>query len=134
MPRLARVIVPDCPHHVTQRGDRREPISFEDGDQDVNRGLLAEQTRKRGVEVWADCLTPNHVHLIVVPSDERGLGLAVGEAHRRYTHFINVCGGWSGHLFSEPLCAGLLLASRGEASPERPREKGASWRERTMNA
>ena len=42
---------------------------------------------------------PNHVHLIVVPSHERGLGLAVGEAHRRYTNFINARGGWSGHLF-----------------------------------
>jgi putative transposase len=99
MARLARVIVPGCPHHVTQRGHRREPIFFEDGDQDVYRGLLAEQARKRGVEVWAYGLMPNHVHLIVVPSDERGLGLAVGEAHRRYTNFINARGRWSGHLF-----------------------------------
>jgi putative transposase len=42
---------------------------------------------------------PNHVHLILTPSDETGLGLAVGEAHRRYTNFINARGGWSGHLF-----------------------------------
>jgi len=74
MARLARVIVPDCPHHVTQRGNRRERIFFEDGDQEVYRGLLAEQTRRRGVEVWAYCLMPNHIHLIVVPSDERWLG------------------------------------------------------------
>jgi hypothetical protein len=42
---------------------------------------------------------PNHVHLIVVPFDERGLGLAIGEAHRRYTNFVNARGRWSGHLF-----------------------------------
>jgi putative transposase len=35
MPRMARVIVPGLPHHVTQRGNRREAIFFEDGDQDV---------------------------------------------------------------------------------------------------
>jgi putative transposase len=99
MARLARVIVADCPHHVTRRGNRREPIFFEDADQDVYHGLLAEQARKRGVEVWAYCLMPNHVHLIVVPSDERGLGLAVGEAHRRYTNVINARGRRSGHLF-----------------------------------
>jgi putative transposase len=118
MARLARVIVPDCPHHVTQRGHRREPIFFEDGDQDVYRDLLAEQTRKRGVEVWAYCLMPNHVHLIVVPSDERGLGLAVEEAHWRYTNVINAWGRWSGHLFQSRLAsvamdeAHLIAAAR----------------------
>ena len=49
MARLARIVIPGLPHHVTQRGNRREPIFFEDGDQEVYRGLLAEQTRRRGV-------------------------------------------------------------------------------------
>lgn len=99
MARLARVIVPGLPHHVTQRGNRREPIFFEDGDQEVYRDLLAEQARRRGVEVWAYCLMPNHVHLVLTPADEPGLGLAVGEAHRRYTNFVNARGRWTGHLF-----------------------------------
>lgn len=99
MARLARVVAPGLPHHVTQRGNRREPIFFEDGDQDIYRDLLAEQVMRRGVEVWAYCLMPNHVHLILVPSDELGLGLAVGEAHRRYTNFVNARGRWTGHLF-----------------------------------
>jgi putative transposase len=99
MARLARVIAPGLPHHVTQRGNRREPIFFEDGDQEVYLDLLAQQTRRRGVEVWAYCLMPNHVHLILTPSDEPGLGLAVGEAHRRYTCFVNARARWSGHLF-----------------------------------
>ena len=33
MSRLARMVVPGLPHHVTQRGNRREAIFFEDGDQ-----------------------------------------------------------------------------------------------------
>jgi hypothetical protein len=44
--RLARTVVAGLPHHVTQRGNRREAIFFEDGDQEVYRDLLAEQTRK----------------------------------------------------------------------------------------
>jgi putative transposase len=86
---------------VTQRGNRREPIFFETGDQEIYRDLLAEQARRRGVEVCAYCLMPNHVHLILTPSDAAGLGLglAVGEAHRRYTNFVNVRGRWTGHLF-----------------------------------
>ena len=99
MPRLARVVAPGVPHHVTQRGNRRGPIFFEDGDQAHYRTLLAQQARRRGVAVWAYCLMPNHVHLILTPSDEVGLGLAVGEAHRRYTRFVNARAGWTGHLF-----------------------------------
>jgi len=99
MARLARVVVPGLPHHVTQRGNRREPIFFEDGDQRIYLDLLAEQARKARVEVWSYCLMPNHVHLILTPADEVGLGRAVGEAHRRYTGFVNARGRWAGHLF-----------------------------------
>jgi putative transposase len=99
MTRLARIVVPDLPHHVTQRGNRREPIFFEDGDHDVYCGLLAGQASKARVAVWAYCLMPNHVHLILAPSDASGLSRAVGETHRRYTNFINARGRWSGHLF-----------------------------------
>jgi putative transposase len=42
---------------------------------------------------------PNHVHLILTPAREDGLGLAVGEAHRRYTNSINARARWTGHLF-----------------------------------
>jgi putative transposase len=48
--------------------------------------------------VWAYCL-PNHVHLILNARQADGLGRAVGEAHRRYTNFINARGRWTGHLF-----------------------------------
>jgi len=84
---------------VTQRGNRREAIFFEDGDHEIYRDLLAEQALKAGVEVWAYCLMPNHVHLILVPAEPASLGRAVGEAHRRYTNYINARGRWTGHLF-----------------------------------
>jgi putative transposase len=61
-------------------------------------------------------LMPNHVHLILTPADQKGLGRAVGEAHRRYTNFINARGRWSGHLFqsrfsSVAMDEGHLLAA-----------------------
>jgi putative transposase len=99
MARLARIIVPGIAHHVTQRGNRREPIFFEPGDQEVYLDLLAEQAQRARVGVWAYCLMPNHVHLVAVPEDAAGLGRAIGEAHRRYTNFINARGRWTGHLF-----------------------------------
>ena len=53
MARLARIVAPGCPHHVTARGNRREPIFFEDGDQDIYLDMLAEAVRKAEVEIWA---------------------------------------------------------------------------------
>ena len=38
MPRMARIVVPDVPHHVTQRGNRREDVFF--SDEDRRRYLL----------------------------------------------------------------------------------------------
>ncbi|MFZ5668323.1 MAG: transposase [Pseudomonadota bacterium] len=99
MVRLARVVVPGLPHHVTQRGNRRVPIFFAPGDQDIYKRVLAAQLRRRRIEAWAYCLMPNHVHLILTPSDATGMAKALGEAHRRYTTHINERYGWTGLLF-----------------------------------
>lgn len=99
MTRLARIVVPGVPHHVTARGNRREPIFFEDGDQDLYCELLSEQMRKARVEVWAYCLMPNHVHLILRPETADGMARALGAAHRRWANFVNARGRWRGHLF-----------------------------------
>jgi putative transposase len=118
MPRIARVIVPGVPHHVTQRGNRRQQTFFCDGDYRLYCDLMAQWCGERGVEIWAYCLMPNHVHLIAVPEEEDGLRRAIGDAHRRYTRYVNFREGWRGHLWqgrfaSFPLDdAYLLVAAR----------------------
>jgi putative transposase len=99
MARLARLVLPDIPYHVTQRGNRRQPTFFEDGDFALYRDLLAEGARRAGASIWAYCLMPNHVHVIVVPSDPDGLRATFAYAHRRYTGFINARHRWTGHLW-----------------------------------
>jgi len=61
--------------------------------------LMAEWCNRCEVQVWSYCLMPNHVHLIAVPESEDGLRRAIGEAHRRYTRYINFQKGWKGHLW-----------------------------------
>ena len=58
MPRLARVVVPGVPHHVTQRGNRRQQTFFCDDDYEAYLALMAEWCPRRGVELWAYCLMP----------------------------------------------------------------------------
>ncbi len=101
MARIARVVAPGYPHHITQRGNRRQTTFFCDEDYLAYIDLLAEWCRKYQVDIWAWCLMPNHVHLIAVPQTEDGLARAVGEAHRRYTRRINFREKWRGHLWQE---------------------------------
>ena len=115
MARLPRLVIPGIPHHVTQRGNRRLPVFFGDDDYRTYKALLCEWCAKAGTQIWAYCLMPNHVHLILVPSREDGLRAALGETHRRYTRHINAREGWQGHLWqsrfaSFPMDETYLLA------------------------
>ena len=99
MARIARVVAPGFPHHITQRGNRRQETFFSDEDYQAYINLMSEWCSLCNVEVWAYCLMPNHIHLIAVPESADGLRLTIGEAHRRYTRRINFREGWRGHLW-----------------------------------
>ncbi len=99
MARLARVVAPGIPHHIIQRGNRSQQTFFSDDDYLEYLRVMSSWCRKCEVEIWAYCLMPNHVHLIAVPTSEDGLRKAIGEAHRRYTLYINGREGWKGHLW-----------------------------------
>lgn len=81
MPRLARVVVPGYPHHVTQRGNRRLRRFLCGEDYQAYIDLMGEWCSKCGVEMGA--LKPNHVHLVAVPGTKAGLRSGISEAHRR---------------------------------------------------
>lgn len=89
MRRLERVVIPGLPHHVTQRGNRRQQTFFSDDDYTACRELMAEWCSEGGVAVWAYCLMPSHIHLIAAPQSQDALARGIGEAHRRYTRRTN---------------------------------------------
>ncbi len=99
MARMARIVIPGLPHHVTQRGNRRQEVFFEDADYTAYRNLLRTCCDWAGLQIWAYCLMPNHVHLILVSKTEDGLHRALREAHRRYTVRINERNAWHGYLW-----------------------------------
>jgi putative transposase len=99
MARLARVVIPGHPHHVTQRGNGRARTFFADGDYQLYRDLLATHCRANAVKVWAWCLMPNHVHLILVPSDPDGLRRALARVHRAYAGVIQARRKRTGHFW-----------------------------------
>ncbi|MDN3273632.1 transposase [Frankia sp. RB7] len=137
MARLARVVIPGHPHHVTQRGNGRSRTFFEDGDYALYRDLLAANCREAGVDVWAWCLMPNHVHLILVPSDRDGLRRALARVHRSYAGTIQARRKRTGHFWQgrfgavamdeEHLAAALRYVS---LNPVRARlvQRAQDWR------
>jgi|SRR5579863_5584062 len=108
MARLARVVVPGHPHHITQRGNGRARTFFDNADYALYRDLLAQHCRAAGVQVWAWCLMPSHVHLILVPSDPDGLRRALAAVHRRYAGVIHARRQRTGHFWQGRFGAAVM--------------------------
>ena len=108
MPRLARSVFVDIPHHITQRGNRREDVFFTDDDRLIYLEWLKLYCEKYDVSVLAYCLMTNHVHLVLIPHSVDGLRQVLKPLHMRYSQHINKIKEWKGHLwqgrfFSSPL-------------------------------
>ena len=99
MARLARVVVPDLPHHIIHRGNRRQNVFFTDEDKGKYLDILNLYAKLYDLKIWAYCLMDNHIHLIVVPKDEESLAAVMGESHKSYTRMINFREKWRGSLW-----------------------------------
>ncbi len=116
MPRRPRVVFPGIPHHVTQRGARRQRTFFQNSDYERYLLLCQKEKQRCGVSILAYCLMPNHVHLVVVPKEQTSLNKFFKVVHSRFAAEINSTHGWSGHLwqsrfFSSALDRDYLLAA-----------------------
>lgn len=118
MPRLPRIVIPGLPHHITQRGNRRQQTFFSAEDYQTYLELMHEACDRYRVKLWSYCLIPNHIHLIAVPPTKASLAKAIGRGHESYTRYINFKMKWRGYLWqgrfgSSPMDEEyLLLAAR----------------------
>lgn len=101
MPRTARIVLPGYPHHVTQRGSRRQQVFFGERDYVDYLHLLEAELEHLLIEIWAYCLMPNHVHFIAVPDNQESMSKLFQSVHRKYARAINAREGWQGHLWQE---------------------------------
>jgi putative transposase len=99
MARLARVVAVDVPHHVTQRGNRREYILSSDAERMVYLDLLRQAVQLYPLSLIGYCLMSNHVHLIVIPDEADALALAFKRAHGQYASYWNASHASSGHAW-----------------------------------
>ncbi|MDH5455047.1 MAG: transposase [Gammaproteobacteria bacterium] len=99
MARFRRLVVPGYPHHVTQRGVRRQKTFFDELDYQNYLRLAADLLARSSIEIWAYCLMPNHIHAIVVPHAENSLAAFFGPLHKLYAQHTNQRYEWTGHLW-----------------------------------
>jgi putative transposase len=99
MARRPRVVIPGIPHHVTQRGNDRQPVFYSNANRSLYLSLLAQHSARYGVEVLGYCLMKNHVHLIAVPEREDSLARTLARAHSEYTASVNRTRQRTGHLW-----------------------------------
>ena len=89
MPRIARIVAPGYPHHITQRGNNRATVFFDDEDRRTYLKLLTTYAPKHSLRVWAYCLMANHIHLLAVPETETALARGIGLTNQVYTQYLN---------------------------------------------
>jgi putative transposase len=89
MPRIARVIIENYPHHITQRGSNREKIFLDDKDKNYFIKTLFEYCKLFKIELWAFCLMENHFHLLMVPQVTQSLGQCLHGLTFRYAQYFN---------------------------------------------
>ncbi len=108
MPRIARVVIPGCPHHVTQRGNHRQDVFYAEYDRGMYMDLLQEYFTRFQIAMPGYCLMTNHVHQILVPPSATSLAKGVGRLHNDFSRWQQIQLHQNGHLwqnrfFSTPL-------------------------------
>ena len=99
MARFPRLVVPGLPHHVTQRGVRRQTTFFDELDYRRYLNIARALLKYSSLEVWAYCLMPNHMHAVVVPREQDSLARYFGRLHKKYAQITNLRYDWTGHLW-----------------------------------
>jgi putative transposase len=115
MPRHARIVLPNCPHHIIQRGHNRQAVFAGDDDFLYYLDTLQEWKTKLECKVHAYCLMTNHVHLVIDPGDDpENLGLLMKRVAGRQTRYVNKLEDrsgslWEGRYKSSPINANEYL-------------------------
>ena len=89
MPRRARLMLPNVPVHLIQRGNNRQACFFADEDFAFYLEWFKSYADKTGCLIHAYVLMTNHVHMLVSASSADGVGLMMKALGQRYVQYVN---------------------------------------------
>jgi putative transposase len=99
MPRIARIVIPGCPHHITQRGNHSQRVFFADAERDFYLQLLCKYFIQFKVDVAGYALMSNHVHHVLMPALPTSLAKRIGRLHNDFARWQQIQQGLTGHLW-----------------------------------
>lgn len=99
MARLPRYVLPGQPQHVIQRGNNRSALFAGEPDFQFFRDCLKEACDRQRCQIHAYVFMTNHVHLLMTPSTEEGIGKVMQSVGRRYVQYFNFTYGRTGTLW-----------------------------------
>ena len=92
--------MPNCPHHIVQRGHNKKAVFVTDDDYNYYLSNLKEWKEELGIKLYGWCLMTNHIHLIADPGDEaRSISTMMKRVNGRQTAYVNKLEGRSGSLW-----------------------------------
>ena len=103
-----KLTIPDIVSHITQRAAGKEPLFLEDNDYLYMLENMKDITQKRFLDVYAFCLMPTHVHILVSPRGDE-LQEAMRDLFSRYAMMFNRKYERKGHLFASPYRQAVCL-------------------------
>ena len=103
-----KLTVPDIVSHITQRAAGKEPLFVEDTDYLFMLANMKDITKKRSLDIYAFCLMPTHIHILVSPRGDE-LQEAMRDLFSRYAMMFNRKYERKGHLFGGPYRQAVCL-------------------------
>ncbi len=108
MSRRARLVLPDYPYHVTQRGNYRQTVFNTEMDYKWYLRLLKKYSKEYALSILSFCLMPNHVHFICIPANKDSLANTFKITHMLYAQYLNKKNNVNGHLWQGRFFSSIL--------------------------
>ncbi|MEL6710121.1 MAG: transposase [Pseudomonadota bacterium] len=89
MPRRSRLVLPDTPMHIIQRGNNSQDCFFDDEDYASYLRWLREIAQRTQCLIHAYALLSNRVHLLLTPAHAAGVSDLMRLLGQRYVQYIN---------------------------------------------
>ena len=112
MARLPRLVVPNQPHHIIQRGNDGQSVFRDAADYLEFLTRLREAAKQFKVAIHAYVLMPDHLHLLATPVDQDGLSRMMQWLGRYYVPYFNRKYARSGTLWQGRYRATVVDAER----------------------
>src|SRR4030067_1544758 len=109
MPRIARIVGAGYPHHIIQRGNNRERVFMNFRDYEKYLSSLSKYSEEKEAALLAYCLMPNHIHLLVRPSEEEALPKMMQGVTLCYSKYFNGENGRTGRLWEGRYYSTLIV-------------------------